>query len=487
MYQVLIADDEARDRNIIKILLERRYTGQFHFLEAENGVEALEILQREPVQLLLLDINMPGLSGIDVLHNLKCTPYVIVLTAHSAFEYTREALRCGVRDYLLKPPLREEFYRAIDHFLEDCERVQENIAPQLQSREVFTRDLARQLMYYGDAKKMRGLLDVLDISSRHALCGILHYELESSQDAGYILDETEALLERWDVEYAAAMCGSGLALFLFCGENAAAPLHIFSQLAQYLENNLCASVRVQTGPVAAVFGGYPKTFLELMKSEGGHRWGFFSALQQSELENAVRSRSFPAAMKSLQPALEFLDKAGEYEDLLKYQLLVALNQCTGQVLSGKAAADAYQKISGIISARGRVQVTEVTAKYLEWLLSVYKGTEQLRHNAVQSVLERVQEDCSQAWSIDALADSLHVNAGYLSHLFKEQTGRCFTDYLAEQRINRAVELMQTTRYSLAQIGELVGYGDPNYFSRVFKKRKGVGPREFMKTTKLAQN
>jgi len=86
MYQVLIADDEARDRNIIKILLERRYTGQFHFLEAENGVEALEILQREPVQLLLLDINMPGLSGIDVLHNLKCTPYVIVLTAHSTFE-----------------------------------------------------------------------------------------------------------------------------------------------------------------------------------------------------------------------------------------------------------------------------------------------------------------------------------------------------------------------------------------------------------------
>ena len=195
MYRVLIADDELRDRNIIKILLERWYAGQFQFLEAENGQQALEILNREQVQLLILDINMPGLSGIDVLHGIKGMPYVIVLTAYDNFEYTREALRCGVRDYLLKPPLREEFYRAVDHFLEDCERVQENLAPQIQSREVFTRDLARQLMYFGDAKKIRGLLDVLDITGQYALCGLLRVDLETDQ--GCVLDEAEELLDRW--------------------------------------------------------------------------------------------------------------------------------------------------------------------------------------------------------------------------------------------------------------------------------------------------
>ena len=85
--------------------------------------------------------------------------------------------------------------------------------------------------------------------------------------------------------------------------------------------------------------------------------------------------------------------------------------------------------------------------------------------------------------IRSLADSLHVNAYYLSHLFKEHTGQCFTDYLAERRIERAVELMRTTDLSLAQIGERVGYADPNYFSRVFKKRRGVGPREFSRDWK----
>lgn len=489
MYRVLIVDDEVRDRNIIKILLERRYGGQFQFLEAENGAQALEILGREQVQLLLLDINMPGISGIDVLHNLKCMPYVIVLTAYNNFEYTREALRCGVRDYLLKPPLREEFYRAVDHFLEDSERMQEILGPQIQSREVFTRDLARQLMYFGDVKKIRGLLDVLDIAGRYALCAILHCELETDQDMGDVLDEVEELMERWGADYAAAPCGTGLAVFLFCREEeASTPLKLLSQAAHYLESNFCASVQLQTGSVAAVFGAYPRMFLELMKLEETGQATLLSRVQQAELESAVRRRDFAGAMAVLQPTLETMEKSGNDEDLLKYQLLLALSQCTNQVLSEKETAAGYQKISELISAGSWEQVTGITARYLEWLVRTARGTDGgLRNNAVQTVLERVQGDCSQPWSIDTLADSLHVNAGYLSHLFKEHTGRCFTDYLAEQRIDRAVELMQTTNMSLAQIGEQVGYADPNYFSRVFKKRRGVGPREFSKGLKLAQN
>ena len=485
MYRVLIADDELRDRNIIKILLERRYAGQFQFLEAENGQQALEILNREQVQLLILDINMPGLSGIDVLHGIKGMPYVIVLTAYDNFEYTREALRCGVRDYLLKPPLREEFYRAVDHFLEDCERVQENLAPQIQSREVFTRDLARQLMYFGDAKKIRGLLDVLDITGQYALCGLLRVDLETDQ--GCVLDEAEELLDRWGTPYAAAAYGGDLAVFLFCGdEDASEPLRLLTRLAQSLENDLCAPVRAQTGPLAAVFGSYPKTFLELTRFEKDGQMAFQAEVQQTDLEDAVRHRDFAAAMEALRPILEAMEKSGEYEDLLKYQLLLALSQCTSQILGGKAANEAYHRISGLISARGREQATEITARYLEWLLQETRGTDGLRNNVVQVVLEKVQEDCSQPWSIDSLADSLHVNACYLSHLFKEHTGRCFTDYLAEQRITRAVELMKTMDMSLARIGEQVGYGDPNYFSRVFKKRRGVGPREFSRTLKATQ-
>lgn len=486
MHTVLIVDDEIRDRNIIKILLERRYSGQFRFLEAENGIQALEILNSTQIHLLLLDVNMPGMSGIDVLHHLKYMPHSIVLTAYDNFEYTREALRCGVRDYLLKPPLREEFYRAIDLFLEDRERVTEDISPTIQSREVFTRDLARQMMYFGDAKKIRGLLNVLDITESYAQCGILRYEAEKGLDAAYILDEAEAALDSWGVNYAVANCDAGLAVFLFCAEDdAAASLQILLRLAQHLESNMCTTVQVQTGSLTSILSGYPKAFLDLVKFEKSQNsaWSLFRNIG---LENAVQRRDFAGAMKSLQPALDAMDNS-DHKDVLKYQLLLALNQCSSQFLSGSATNEAYQKISSIISAHSREQITEITARYLEWLVHTTKPTDALRNNAVQIVVERVRQDCSQPWSIDSLAEEIHVNASYLSHLFKEQIGQCFTDYLASLRIAKAEELICTTNMSLSQIGEQVGYSDPNYFSRVFKKRKGIGPREFAKRAENSTN
>ena len=479
MHRVLITDDEQRDRNIIKILLERQYPGQFDFQEAENGREAVDLLAAGGIELLFLDINMPGLSGLDVLHHLKEMPYVIILTAYDNFSYTREALRCGVRDYLLKPPLRSEFYQAVDRFLEDSERVRESLSLPEQSRETFTRDLAKQLMYYGDPKKIKGLMDVTDILEPYALCGLLSLA-ESQQETA--LDEAEELLNRWEVPYAAAACGQGVAIFLFGGKkDTDKSAQLLMRLAAYLENNLCTRVTLQTGPQASVMGGYPAAFMRLLQIQQVSSEGRTDSFAYARLENAVRQQDFTAAMQAVQPLLEAFGVSGESEDLLKYRLLLALNQCSRQLLSGQEVNDAYLRISGLISAKGKEQATKIVACYLEWLLDMARANDSGRNNAVQAVLAQVNEDCSRPWSIDAFADHLHVNAGHLSRMFKECTGSCFTDYLAERRISRAVELMHRTDLRLSQIGEMVGYEDPNYFSRVFKKRKGVGPREFSKS------
>lgn len=488
MYRVLIADDEARDRNIIKILLERKYAGQFQILEAENGDQALEAMRQEQVQLLLLDINMPGLSGIDVLHRMSYMPYVIVLTAHSCFEYTREALRCGVRDYLLKPPLREEFYRAVDLFFQDIERMLEPAGITIQSREVFTRDLAKQLMYYGDQKKIRGLMDVLGVEDRHALCGILHCRVEATQDSSYLLDEVEETLDSLKMDYAAAGCDGGVAVMLFSPTETITPrlMQTFTQLSSHLEDNLCAEVQVQMGNLVSVSTGYPKAFLNLLKAEQASSELLLTPVQMAGLEKSVCRGDFGAVMEALQPMLEDLGRT-DHEDLVRYQLITVLSQCAKQMLIGANLKKANQKISSLISAEGREQATEITARYIRWLLREREASDRPQNNVVQTVLEQVRRDCSRPWTMEALADRLHVNAYYLSHLFKEYTGQCFTDYLAEQRICRAVELMKTSDLSFAQIGEEVGYDDPNYFSRVFKKRKGVGPRAFSKALKLAQH
>ena len=275
------------------------------------------------------------------------------------------------------------------------------------------------------------------------------------QDGSCVLDETEELLDRWNAKYAADLYDGGLAVFLFCGEDVAATQDLFARLTHYLKNNLCTRVQIRLGTASKVFGDYPKAFLDLAKLEEAEKVNSRAFIRENDLENAVRQKNFSAAMKALQPALESLEKR-ENEDFTKCQLLMALNQCSRQLLIGQTAGDAPYQVSKLISASGRKQITEITARYLEWLIENYAPPERL-NNAVQAVLNLVRADCSQPWSIDSIADRLHVNGGYLSHLFKEHTGRCFTDYLAEQRINLAVDLMQTTDLSLAQIGEKVGY------------------------------
>lgn len=83
MYKLLVADDETRDRNIVRILVEKQYPGLFEILEAKSGTQALEVLRQEQIDLLVLDMNMPGLSGMSVIRELPSPVYVIILTAYS--------------------------------------------------------------------------------------------------------------------------------------------------------------------------------------------------------------------------------------------------------------------------------------------------------------------------------------------------------------------------------------------------------------------
>jgi two-component system response regulator YesN len=483
MYQALIVDDEVRDRNIIKILLERKYRGEFHISEAENGPQALEILQREPIQLLLLDINMPGMSGLDVLRRLNTVPYVIVLTAYSSFAYTREALRCGVQDYLLKPPLREEFYRSIEQFRRSRSHIEESVI-QLRSRELFTRDLAQQLMYYGDQKKIQGLLDVLNMPAGYAACGIFRCRLAAGADVCYLLDEAEEVLSRIGAAFAAEACSEGIAVFLFSntGEMTADFVQTYTRLGNHLMENLSAEVSTHMGEMLSV-AAYPKAYAALSQTPEQKNGLHISQELIAQVETALRDGQTGTALSLVCSVLESAEGSRTLE-MEKFELTSILTLCTAQLLEGKSQKEAYARIGGLVEAKNREQLLRLTGEFFQ-LLRVAQGPEHAPCDAVQSALGYVREDCSKAWTIETLAGLLHINAYYLSHLFKENMGRCFTDYLAEQRIDRAVELMRAGGLNCTQISERVGYSDPNYFSRVFKKYKGCGPREFSRNLRAS--
>ena len=113
---ILIVDDEPRAREGIKRLLEKWASGQHRIITASNGKEALTILQHEKVHVLLTDIRMPEITGLEVLEKMKedVSPVVIIISAYPDFDYAQKAIGLGVLNYLLKPVKKSELIETVE-------------------------------------------------------------------------------------------------------------------------------------------------------------------------------------------------------------------------------------------------------------------------------------------------------------------------------------------------------------------------------------
>lgn len=121
MIQLLIADDEPRTREGIKRVLEGWLTGSYHIYLADNGLAALELLQEQAIDVLISDIRMPGLMGLELVErvsSLKRKPHCIFISGYSEFAYAQKAIQFEAIDYLLKPLEKKSIIAAVQRALE---------------------------------------------------------------------------------------------------------------------------------------------------------------------------------------------------------------------------------------------------------------------------------------------------------------------------------------------------------------------------------
>lgn len=122
---ILIVDDEPRTREGIKRMLDKWAEGQHHIITAANGIEALEMIERQKVHILLTDIRMPGISGLQIMEKLKDkggSPVIIVISAYPEFEYAQKAIGFGVINYLLKPISKSQLINVIEEAIQIAEK-----------------------------------------------------------------------------------------------------------------------------------------------------------------------------------------------------------------------------------------------------------------------------------------------------------------------------------------------------------------------------
>ena len=470
MNKILIAEDEKFIRAGLKTMVQRSPIPVGEILEARDGEEALELLQTHTVDLLITDIRMPKMDGIQLVNQLSTMghrPMVLVVSGYDDFSYAVEMLRNGASDYLLKPVERERLYEALEKLEEQFQRRQ--AADEEETRQA--RQALRQLMLEGDGT---GTADRLA-----ARCGGSFFPGEY---VGFCAGALGAPLP----EDVLCLRGEGPELFY------AVPAAGAEGLAELL-------------PLPAGRGGTCSGLEQLPRCYRQAREAWRRSFFSGTLVTApIKTPERPVTANARQLAgLVGLARGQEAIRLLRGE--------AQYVAQGKTAPEDFVRLCAEFAAQVKVtcqSLVELTGdperfadvwafpdcgSYLDeleqWLdefcgkaadqFSDYENKQKIRQG-VQYIQQHFREPLNMA----VVSNHVSMNYSLFSLLFKQYTGGNFVSYLQKLRIDEAKRLLETTDWRVNEIGRHVGFSDEKHFLKVFRSAVGLSPTEYRKSAAL---
>ncbi|WP_276356882.1 response regulator [Cohnella caldifontis] len=380
---ILVVDDESHIRKGIERTIRKHYPEHGVWL-AENPEQALETLKDAAIDLVLTDVLMPGMTGLELM-KISRTRHAhvkwVVISAYSEFEYAKEAVRLGARDYLLKPIGKDTLIGMIGSLGEEIAQDNER------TKEAFL--LKRNLRFLREAVFARwaagldlGGTDLAAFTGRHPYFHLIMVRMESDSDLK---------LEHFIVE------------------------NVLSELIENEGHGFVASFDA-------------KSLLGLMTPRGEDGPGKLVEQLRSHLKRYLK---IPFQILHSERLTDFAEVPAIVQHMRK-----------------SSASQVYEFYAG-----GGEKAIEVALQYIS------------AHYAEELTLEKA-------------ASVVYLNPVYFSQLFKQKTGVGFKDYLTQQRLDRAMELLRDSELKVGDISERVGYPDVRHFSQIFRKKTGFTPSEY---------
>lgn len=529
MYKVMIADDEHIIRRGVVSLIDWEELGCEVTGEAANGSEACEYLQDEPVDILVCDIRMPGKSGLEVaewIQREKIPVKIIFLTAYSDFEYARQALHYGVKDYVIKTDYIEMLPEAVRKVIAEIEKERHHAAewkdvqgkledsmPMLQEKLiinlingalqeekeigeqaawccfpmnpfylvnfVFSTDSIWKIEEDRREKTMRAVRNFihLSLSDYHVLtvpiknmdfvAVIFH---EKGNDAEEILFHQK--LERDLSGLKTALRDTlNIEVNICVGElrediqemgEAYRSVHETNMRACFFDRHEIAGER--TGEREAEPGNLVEKVRDILENLEQGFYGEAQADLEAFEEEIMTGKYSPETVKS---------RAIDICCVCRRILEKKEGDISG---SGWCRLPEYQKISGCRRAR---ELRNLLEEAMAAAAKAKEGESRDEYSPlVRECMEYIRLHYYERINIASAAESLHVNKSYLGTVFKKETGVSIVETITRYRLDKAMELMRQTEYKLFEISEKVGFEDPAYFTNVFIKYIGISPSAY---------
>ncbi len=532
MYRILLVDDEILVRDAIRENIDWKAMDCELTGDCDNGKAAAEFVQTHPVDIVLTDILMPYMDGMELshfLHDNYPDIVIVIFSGFGEFEYAKKAIQYGVSEYMLKPVTAMELRAVIEKMKEKVDQRREEkqkLKRLTQTSENYQKNASvirsRILQNFVDNTKTREEsleeLSGLGISLEAACYRVAVFDLDLYSDSMQLTAKKQ--------QESALM---SFVLFnvideIVSGENAG---------VAYQEGNNKVCVLFM-GNRTREFGDRIMRICKTIQSK---------LKELMALEVSIGVGSWARTQQELPGSHELADKAIEYRYLLGGNLLIDMEEKPKESsLSGRdyleklvtalragRQEDADSVLEGIASEIRKARVDKSRA--CVYLQQIIRAVDETCENMVpdskllsgrETLLERVTEqnsfDCAfrlvkehtgevfrilsdansssgqrQArlaldyiqknymdpdLSLNSICSYLNISTSYFSTIFKELTGETFTEVLIRTRMEKAKELLENTTMKNYEIAEKVGFADPHYFGISFKKMTGCTPTEY---------
>ncbi|KQO18431.1 response regulator [Paenibacillus sp. Leaf72] len=536
LYQVLIVDDEYYFRQLLIQLIDWEALGFRIKHEAENGTQALKLARQENYDLIIADINMPGMSGLDFVESLRSeyiNTKIIFITSYDVFEYARAAISFGASYYLLKPIDEDELTKALaavhDELCEENEfsRSMGELKQQLDQTKPILKDhfirqfllheptvssetLSEQARYYGLNLAFSSyaviIVELDELNTRFAKeqerqlwrFAVQNIVQETLGSAG--VDCTFINIEKNQIAVLASLSEhSDAALFDLCEQSR---IFIDQKMHLFVTFGLGQSYE----SISQVYLSYSEA-LYLLKykfTQGGNQViayaqehagaedaVFSLPIARSEWLTALRQKQQDTVTELIRRACDHLMESRASKEIAQFVLMECVSLGSAAILErgGSLPPDWLTERHPLFR---QMHILETVAALQQWLETFFREMvfveieKQLPRSKNSDIVTKAVDYVIANYSnenvnLQEAARSLAVNPSYLSHIFKKEKGQSFTEYLTNIRLDKAIELLNGVSsdglmsLKVVDVSMKVGYTDPYYFSKCFKKKFGIVP------------
>lgn len=527
MYRIMLADDEGIVIDSMKFIIEKEFGDQCQVEFAKTGRKVIELAEQYRPDIAVIDIQMPGINGIDAIREMKefCPGTVfIVMSAYDKFDYAKEAIKLGVLEYINKPMERAKVVTVlkkamaqidsdrqkrsnellIKEKLETVEPIIENgLIYDILLQEQFDEDIENYRTILGITESYGYMLAIVcgDSQEGHHMTNAIGSSVKIS---GKYREIREGVKDYFNCKIGNVMSNK-IAVLIPCEKDSLEyneRIELISkarELGRSLRKKTDISFRVGIGgvkPLRELGDSYREALNALIATTSSvahvddltiscdYEDDYPKDLEKPMFE-AISKGDMNGMMVYATKYSDWMCQRAKDGDLMAMRLKVLEFSLYAEHLSYQNGGQTY-RYSGRDNYLPEIMELTTPEELSEWFLdkmnnacqNVINKRDERSNDIIKTAQQYIRDNFDKDISLDDVSRTVNISPYYFSKIFKEESGNSFIEYLTNIRIDKAKELLSGSDMSIKEICATCGYTDPNYFSRSFKKNVGVTPTEY---------